>query len=91
MPYVEEIRDAVTAPLILVGGMRTPSVMEEILAHGKADYISLCRPLIREPDLVKQIRLGRETAADCISCNLCLIARKKPLVKQTHPLRCEQV
>ncbi len=91
LPYAEEIRDAVSVPFMLVGGMRTPLVMEEILAEGIADYISLCRPLIREPDLVKQIREGRTTAADCISCNLCLIARKKPLVKQTHPLVCEQV
>lgn len=90
LPYADEIRDAISVPLMLVGGMRTPSVMEEILANGKADYVSMCRSLIREPNLIKQIRLGQRSAATCISCNLCLIARKKPLVKQTHPLRCEQ-
>ena len=56
--YPREIRKKVQCPLILVGGLRTVKVMEEILEEGAADFISLCRPLIREPEfeLVREFR-----------------------------------
>jgi 2,4-dienoyl-CoA reductase-like NADH-dependent reductase (Old Yellow Enzyme family) len=57
-------------PIILVGGMRSKEVMERILDEGTADLISLCRPLIREPDLPNRIQAGQEKAT-CISCNQC--------------------
>lgn len=38
----------------LQGGLRTPSLMEEILQRGEADFVSLCRPYIREPGLVNR-------------------------------------
>ena len=71
----EKIKNAVgDVPVILVGGMRSVSIMEEAIEQGKADFISLCRPLIREPDLPIKIRNGKEKA-DCISCNGCLSGR----------------
>ena len=60
-------------PLILVGGFRSLSQMQE-LRDEFVDFISLCRPFIREPDLVQQFKLGKERA-DCISCNRCLKER----------------
>ena len=57
-------------PIILVGGMRSREVMERILDEGTADFVSLSRPLIREPDLPNRIRDGQEKAA-CISCSRC--------------------
>jgi hypothetical protein len=41
-------------PLILVGGMRTVSHMEEVLESGHADFISMSRPFIREPFLANK-------------------------------------
>lgn len=70
-------------PLILVGGLRSVPLMEEIIERGEADFISLCRPLIREPDLVKKIREGRSEKAACVSCNRCIAA-----VFYDLPLRC---
>jgi len=46
--------------------------MEEALASGLTDYISLGRPLIRQPDLVKRFREGELTRAACDSCNGCV-------------------
>ena len=65
------LRKEINIPLILVGGMRSPEVAEKVLADGIADYISLCRPLIREPDLVNRWRSGDRTPAKCVSDNLC--------------------
>ena len=61
-------------PLILVGGLRKMSEMEEILGNGYADFISICRPFIREPFLVKNFKEGKQDEASCISCNRCLAA-----------------
>lgn len=65
-------REAMDVPLILVGGLRTPALMERLLEKGEADMVSLCRPFIREPDLVNQWKRGDRKKADCISCNGCL-------------------
>ena len=73
--FLEEarrLREAVHCPIILVGGLRTVERMESIVAEGVADFISLARPLIREPDLVRQIQQGRRGAVACTSCNICI-------------------
>ena len=63
-------REATHLPIILVGGIRSKDVMERILEEGSADFISMSRPLIREPDLPRRLRQGQERSS-CISCNLC--------------------
>ncbi len=69
--YAEALREAVRIPLILVGGMRSPSVIEKVLAEGIADVVSLSRPFIREPQLVKRWMEGDTDRATCISCSQC--------------------
>ena len=61
----------VNVPLILVGGNRSFQVAERIVNEGGADYISLCRPLIREPDLVNRWKSGDLNKAACVSDNMC--------------------
>lgn len=61
-------------PLILVGGMRSKAHMEGVLAGGAVDFISLSRPLIREPSLVRRFQEGKARAATCASCNQCFAA-----------------
>ena len=70
-------------PLLLVGGMRRVAHMEEILEKGYADFISICRPFIREPFLVKRIEEGKTDRASCVSCNKCIGA-----IANRMPLRC---
>lgn len=61
-------------PLLLVGGLRTVSHMEEVLERGYADFISMSRPFIREPFLVDRIKKGETAKVSCVSCNRCLAA-----------------
>ena len=70
-------------PLVLVGGMRRVSYMEEIIEKGYADFISMSRPFVREPLLVKRIEAGKTDRASCVSCNRCLGA-----IANRMPLRC---
>lgn len=69
--YAKMIKEKVNVPVILVGGIRSKQVMEMLLKEGYADMISLCRPLIAEPDLVIKLKKGEAETAKCISCNQC--------------------
>jgi 2,4-dienoyl-CoA reductase-like NADH-dependent reductase (Old Yellow Enzyme family) len=73
------IKGAVDVPVILVGGLRTPSVMERVIAEGMADLVALSRPLIREPDLVKLWKAGDTSSSSCVSCNKCYQVLQRPL------------
>lgn len=58
-------------PVILVGGIRSLEKAKELVAGNVADYISMCRPLIREPGLINRWRSGDTRPALCNSDNLC--------------------
>jgi 2,4-dienoyl-CoA reductase-like NADH-dependent reductase (Old Yellow Enzyme family) len=67
-----------TVPLMLVGGIRSYNVAEQLILEGITDYVSFSRPLIREPHLIKQWKAGDTVKASCISCNSCLnVARQQ--------------
>ena len=44
---------------------------DKIVLEGIADYISMSRPLIREPDLINRWKNGDMRKAECKSDNLC--------------------
>ena len=69
----EAVREAVEGdfPLALVSGFSSLSVMNEVLASGVVQIISLCRPLIAEPDLPNKLRNALSDAAVCERCNRC--------------------
>jgi len=67
----------VNVPLILVGGNRSFQVAERMVNDGVADYISLCRPLIREPGLINRWKSGDLSKAACVSDNMCFEPARK--------------
>ncbi len=81
-PLARAVKAEVDTKVILVGGLRSTSMMRDVIASGDADFVAMARPLIREPDLPSQIQAGREGLVDCTSCNLCLIHEGH------HPLQC---
>lgn len=64
-------KEKISVPLLLVGGFRSYSVAEMLVTERLTDYVSLSRPLVREPDLVRRWQSGDTRKATCISCNLC--------------------
>ncbi len=64
-------------PLILVGGNRSFQVAEHLIDDGVADYISMSRPLIREPDLINRWKSGDLAKAACVSDNMCFEPARK--------------
>jgi 2,4-dienoyl-CoA reductase-like NADH-dependent reductase (Old Yellow Enzyme family) len=83
LPAAKKIEPLVDVPIILVGGMRSCAVMNDVLQAGHADFISIARPLIREPNLPDKFKRGVSEEATCISCNCCLAEMSKG-----NPLRC---
>jgi 2,4-dienoyl-CoA reductase-like NADH-dependent reductase (Old Yellow Enzyme family) len=68
----EEIKSEMNGkPLICVGGIRDPFFAEKLIKENRVDFISICRPFIREPNLIKRWSLGDTSRPKCISCNDC--------------------
>ncbi|MDA8156184.1 MAG: NADH:flavin oxidoreductase [Actinomycetota bacterium] len=76
------IKNAVDIPVFVVGGMTDPSSMERIIADRAADYISMSRALIADPEFPEKIRAGSKALSQCTHCNLCTA------YLATKPLRC---
>lgn len=70
-------------PLFVVGGLRKVKHMTEVLEKQYADGISMCRPFVREPLIVKKIKEGKAEAVACVSCNKCFAA-----VASNIPVQC---
>jgi 2,4-dienoyl-CoA reductase-like NADH-dependent reductase (Old Yellow Enzyme family) len=83
--WARKIKEKVDVPVIMVGGLRSPGFLEELLQRGEADLVSLCRPLIRQPGLIGDWANGQMDTARCKSCNLCLEG-----LRNGHQLRCWQ-
>jgi 2,4-dienoyl-CoA reductase-like NADH-dependent reductase (Old Yellow Enzyme family) len=72
-PWAEAVRQAVgdDFPLALVSGMRTRAGMEALLESGLVQLVSMCRPLIAEPDLPHKLRENGAYAHACVRCWEC--------------------
>jgi len=75
VPSAARIKAAIKVPVFGLGGNRTFAVMERFVAEGKVDLISMSRPFIREPWLVRKFREGLIAKSECISCNKCFNPR----------------
>ncbi len=87
LPDARIVKPAIgNVQFILVGGLRKLSTMQRIVENGEADFVSLARPLVREPNLVTKFKTCQTQVAACISCNECA-----GQVFNNLPLRCIQL
>ena len=71
LQYAKEMAEELDIPVICVGGHRKLEKLEEIIGETKIRYLSMSRPLIREPELIKRWKEGDTSPAKCISCSMC--------------------
>jgi 2,4-dienoyl-CoA reductase-like NADH-dependent reductase (Old Yellow Enzyme family) len=71
LPYAREVKAVVKCPVMVVGGFRSYEVCEKAIKDDGIDYITMSRPLIREPGLALRWKNGDTVKARCISCNRC--------------------
>lgn len=67
------VAEDINVPVILVGGLRSPEVIESLIKNSKIALCSLARPLLAEPDLPARWEKGDDSRARCVSCNSCLL------------------
>jgi len=66
----ELIKKEVNVPLVTTNRINHPQVAEDIIASGKADMVSMARPFLADPALVKKSRTGDVADINvCIGCN----------------------
>ena len=72
VPLAEALKKAVKIPVIVGGRLGDPVLAERVLEEGKADFISMGRPLIADPDLPKKVQQGHPgEIRRCIADNWC--------------------
>ncbi|MFC1953159.1 NADH:flavin oxidoreductase [Chloroflexota bacterium] len=84
--WAKEVKKTITIPVISVGGMRSPDIMEKLIREDYTDCIAMCRPFIREPFIIQRWQTKDRKPAKCISCNLCV----ERVIRQNEPLVCVQ-
>jgi 2,4-dienoyl-CoA reductase-like NADH-dependent reductase (Old Yellow Enzyme family) len=67
----QRLKQVMKTPIILTGGIKSYEVATDLICNNIVNYIGLCRPLIREPDLVNRWKSGDTRKATCISENAC--------------------
>jgi 2,4-dienoyl-CoA reductase-like NADH-dependent reductase (Old Yellow Enzyme family) len=66
LPAAGILKEQTGATVLSVGGYRSFIKVEEAVASGAADFVSLARPLIRQPDLPSLWYSGKADRAACI-------------------------
>jgi 2,4-dienoyl-CoA reductase-like NADH-dependent reductase (Old Yellow Enzyme family) len=72
LPQARAFKDALSIPVLCVGGFKTPSVMQAALDDGNCDAISVARALIADPYLYRHISQPDPMAPVCSMCNKCI-------------------
>jgi 2,4-dienoyl-CoA reductase-like NADH-dependent reductase (Old Yellow Enzyme family) len=71
LPAARRIREAVSMPLILLGGINRLDTIRTAMREG-FELVAMARALLMEPDLVHRMQSGAATEGVCIHCNKCM-------------------
>ena len=64
------LRKELGVPMITSNRINMPQVAEDVLARGDGDIVSMARPMLADPELVRKAAEGREDEINtCIACN----------------------
>ncbi len=67
-----EVKKKVRIPVITVGRLGYPQLVNQVLENGDADFVAIGRPLLADPEFVRKCRTGREDdIRPCIGCHEC--------------------
>jgi 2,4-dienoyl-CoA reductase-like NADH-dependent reductase (Old Yellow Enzyme family) len=73
LPESRALKQAVSVPVLCTGGFQTASVIAGAIERGDCDGVTIARPLVANPDLVRMFEQGLDRAPrPCTFCNRCL-------------------
>lgn len=78
------IKQAVSIPVTVVGGITTPELAEQLIAEGKCDLVALARQLTADPEFANKAQSGQED--DILPCLRCYKCFPGPLEDNIHDL-----
>jgi len=78
LPYAKIAKRHTQIPIICVGGFRKKQEMVDAVENNETDLISLCRPFICEPDLIRKIMDNISYTSRCLNCNVCAVMCDSP-------------
>jgi 2,4-dienoyl-CoA reductase (NADPH2) len=89
------LKFVVQIPVVASNRINTPETAETLLAGGKADLVSMARPMLADPDFARKAREGRRDDINvCIACNqACLdyIFTNRTATCLVNPLACREI
>lgn len=75
-------------PVVTVGALGDPELMESIIAEGRADIVALARPLLADPELPNKLKAGQaEKIFPCLRCMACISESFVPYVRYCSRIR----
>jgi 2,4-dienoyl-CoA reductase-like NADH-dependent reductase (Old Yellow Enzyme family) len=74
LEHARKFKEAVNIPIIANGGFQQRDFIEAALGEQKCDLVSMARPLLANPDLLKMFQEGKnEPENPCTFCNRCTV------------------
>ena len=83
LPYAILARSVTNIPIIVVGGFKNGNQINHAIHDCKIDFVSICRPFIKEPDLVMKLKNNPLYESKCTSCNKCAV-----MCDSLNPTKC---
>lgn len=76
------LKQQVGIPVIVVGTLRSPHVVDSAIREGDADFAALGRALIADADWAAKASSGRtQEIMPCIGCNVCAGRKARPEIR----------
>ncbi|WP_094602638.1 Metal reductase [Sporomusa silvacetica DSM 10669] len=67
--FAEEAKTLVKIPVITVGRIQEPTMAEDIIMSGKADFVAMGRPSLADPHYPNKVKNGQvQDVRQCIGC-----------------------
>jgi len=86
IPLAEQIKKAISIPVVAVGKINDPILANSIIEQGKADMVALGRGLLADPEFPVKTQEGRtEEIRKCIACRYCMSER----INKGFQVRCK--
>jgi len=71
LPFARQFREALSMPLILLGGVNRLDTVHTALDEG-FEFVGMARALLRDPYLPEKFRTRRVAEGLCVHCNKCV-------------------
>jgi len=71
LPQARQFREALSMPLILLGGVNTMDTVESALVEG-FEFVAMARALLRDPGLVNKFHANTDREGLCVHCTKCM-------------------